>query len=411
MSWSPPPRPDWLRRLIAHGDAIGGPEHLVSLDPSELLETAIASTGGLDDFGDGDWRDWYELLVDALERESRLHVAGRLLVRHDLLRCLRNRLFLFDLWKREPQVLERQLLRPTFVVGMARSGTSILSELLSLDSQARCPAMWEMLHPVEATRDDALRKTGDDETVLMQDLAPEYATMHANSGDLPNECMFITLNTFASDHWGGTHVVPSYDAQLFKADHRPMYRFHERVLKTLQARGADGCTRWGLKAPSHLGLQQDLFAVYPQALVIRIHRDPLKSLPSMINLMGTLRRMRCEGIDISDSGPRIARGNAFMLQQEIEKRADGRIPQANVIDVRYHDLMRDLPGTIRAIYDRAGWELRDDVLARMQRYIADRPKGAHGVHAYSLEAVGLAREREVERFAFYRERYDVPLEG
>ena len=403
-------RPDWLRRLIAHGAAVGGARHLVALEPDELVATAVASTGGLDDFGDGDWRVWLERLVDSLERESRLHAVGRLLARHELLRSLRNRLQLAALWQRRPWILEAELLAPSFVVGMARSGTSILSELLALDPAARCPAMWEMLHPVEALEGDALRAVGDDEALLMEDLAPEYATMHQNSGDLPNECIFITLNTFVSDHWSGCHVVPSYERALPRADEVEVYRFHERVLKTLQQRRAAGCTRWGLKAPSHLPRLESLFRVYPQARVIRIHRDPLESIPSTVNLMATLRRMRCDGVELAGAGERLARGYEAILRREIEQRADGRIPEARIVDVRYDDLMRDLPDTIRGIYEQCGWELRSGVLERMQDYVAKRPRGARGEHAYSLEAAGLDRNAERERFRFYREHYDVPEE-
>ena len=67
MTWTPPARPVWVERLIAHGDAVGGPEHLVGLDPDELVATAVVSTGR-DDFGAQTWRPHYDLLLDALER-------------------------------------------------------------------------------------------------------------------------------------------------------------------------------------------------------------------------------------------------------------------------------------------------------------------------------------------------------
>jgi hypothetical protein len=413
VAWTPPERPAWLTRLNMHSEAVGGGSHLISLDPRELIETAIASTGGLDDFGHDegfDWHEWYELLVNSLDTESSLHLVGRLLARHDLLRCLRNRLLLAELWERRPEVLEAPLLPPSFVIGTARSGTSILSELLALDPAARNPAMWEMLHPVEATRDDRLRPYGHAETVFMEDVAPEYAAMHENSGDLPNECIFIMAMTFLSDQWSGCHSVPSYTKQQVKADFRPVYAFHEKVLKTLQLRGAEGCTRWGLKAPSHLQLLEELFSVYPEALAIRIHRDPLKSLPSTTSLMGSLKRMRCEEVDMTGAAQLLAVGNAYMLQQEIEKRADGRVPEERFIDVRYHDLMRDPSGTIGRIYRRAGWDYSDEMARRVDEYIRNRPRGKHGKHAYTLESMGFDREAERERFHFYCEHYDIPEE-
>ncbi len=413
MAWIPPERPGWLERLIAHGPAVGDAAQLVSLEPQELIDSAIASTGGLDDFGSADsadWRKWFELLVHSLETESSLHVVGRLLARHDLLRCLRNRLLLTDLWRRRPEVLETELLPPTFVVGMARSGTSILSELLALDPTARTPAMWEMLHPVESLADDEMRSHGHAETVLMEDLAPEYATMHENSGDLPNECIFIMANTFLSDQWSGCHVLPSYQQEMIRADHRPVYEFHRNVLKTLQQRRAEGCTRWGLKAPSHLPLLEELLSVYPEARVIRIHRDPLESLPSTISLIGTLKRMRCEEVDLSQAPQQMAMGTAYMLQQEIEKRADGRIPAERFIDVRYHELMRDPSGTVRTIYQRADWEAPAGLARQIDDYVNRRPRGQRGKHQYTLESMGFDRDEERERFRFYCKRYDIPEE-
>src|SRR5262245_53140679 len=235
MPWQPPERPRWVQRLNAHAEAVGGAHALVSLAPDELLATARRDTG-LDDFGGDGWRAHFEVLLGAVERESRLHLAGRLLTRTEILRTLRNRLQLAELWRRRPAILDEPIAPPVFVVGSARSGTSILLELLALDPASRSPALWEMYHPVEALSGDALRPIGDAEATWWHDLQPEYEAMHANSGDLPNECIFITTHEFLSDHWGGCHNVPTYQAYLAKADQRPAYRYHERFLKTLQQR-------------------------------------------------------------------------------------------------------------------------------------------------------------------------------
>jgi hypothetical protein len=413
LAWNPPQRPGWLARLNAHGLAVGGPENLVSLNPAELIQTAMASTGGLDDFGAtdlSDWQTWFEVLARSLDTESQLHAVGRLLARHDLLRCLRNRLQLAALWKTRPAVLETELLPPSFVVGTARSGTSILSELLALDPDARTPALWEMLHPVESLQDEALRAPGHSETALMEDLTPEYATMHENSGDLPNECLYMMMNTFISDIWGGSHFTPSYDKAMLRADHRPVYAYHKKILQTLQHRGAERCSRWGLKAPSHLALLEELFSVYPNAWVIRIHRDPLKSLPSTISLMGTLKRMRCADVDVTRNAERQSEGTAYMFEQEIAKRSDGRVPNDRFIDVHYHELMRDPLATVQSIYDRTGWRLQDEVAGKIEAYVRDRPRGTHGTHQYSLASMGFDHDRERERFRFYCEHFDVPEE-
>ena len=124
------------------------------------------------------------------------------------------------------------------------------------------------------------------------DLQPAYESMHHNDGDEPNECIFATMLEFLSDQWGGTYEIPTYSAYLVGADHTDAYRYHRKVLQTLQRRQRG--ERWVLKAPSHLGQLRTLFAVYPDARVVQIHRDPLKTVPSTISLMGTLKSMRSD---------------------------------------------------------------------------------------------------------------------
>ena len=344
----------------------------------------------------------------ALEREARLHLAGRLLTRAEILRTLRNRLQLADLWRRRPEILREPIHPPVFVVGSPRSGTSILHELLALDPAHRAPAMWEMLHPVEALAGDALRAVGDAETTWWHDLQPEYEAMHANAGDLPNECIFITTHEFLSDHWGGCHNVPTYQAYLAKADQRPAYRYHQRFLQTLQQRARG--ERWLLKAPSHLFQLRALFAVYPEARIIQTHRDPLKTIPSSLSLMGTLKWMRCEVSDPAAGAESTAAGYATIYRRQIEQRARGELPDDRFVDVRYADLLADPGGAVERIYAALGWRFAPALRQAVVDYVARKPRGAHGVHHYSLEEMGLDPAVERKRFAFYCDHFGVAEE-
>ncbi|MGI9590241.1 MAG: sulfotransferase family protein [Myxococcota bacterium] len=407
MAWTPPARPRWVARLNAHGAAVGDPAALVSLDPEELLATAREGTG-LDDFGGEAWRPHYDAFLGALAEEAHLHLAGRIVARSEILRTLRNRLRLASLWKRRPEILEEEIAPPVFVVGSPRSGTSILHELLALDTSSRAPLMWEMEHPVESLEGDRLRAVGHAETTFWHDLQPEYETMHANSGELPNECIFITLHEFLSDHWGGCHPVPSYEQYLAHTDQRPAYRYHRRFLQTLQQ--TDRRERWLLKAPSHLFQLAALFDVYPEARVIQTHRDPLKTLPSTLSLTATLKWMRSDHVELAGLGPRMAGGYAWVYQQEIEQRASGALPDERFVDVRYHDLVSDPADTVCGLYERLGWPLPADLEQRVRDYVAAKPRGGRGAHPYDLADWDLDAGAERERFAFYEERFAVPPE-
>jgi len=407
MAWRPPQRPTWVDRLIEHGEAAGDARSLVSLDPDELVATASRTTG-LSDFGGTAWREHYDVFVRALEEESHLHLVGRILARTEILQALRNRLLLADLWRRRPELPSAPIESPVFIVGSPRSGTSILHELMSADPAVRAPAMWEMQRPAEAVAGLDRSESVDRVTQLWHDIQPEYETMHANSGHLPNECIFITLHEFLSDHWGGNHVVPSYDAHLQKADQRPAYRYHARFLATLQSRG--GSRRWLLKAPSHLFQLRALFDVYPDARIVRTHRDPRKTLASAISLMGTLKWMRCSEVDMSQAPALLAFGYSYIYQQELEQRASGLLPDDRFIDVQFADLVRDPVGTVAGVYRDLGWEFTRDARSRVAEYAARKPKGSRGVHRYSLDEIGLDADEERERFGFYLARYGIPEE-
>ncbi len=407
MSWQPPERPQWARRLIAHGETIGGAANLISLDKDELLETAQRSTG-LSDFGDDPWQEPFDVLVRALEEESNLHVIGRAIARTELLRTLRNRLKLAALWKGRPEILEDTIDKPVFIVGSPRSGTSILHELMAQDPASRAPALWEMFHPAEALEGDGIAAAADDVTQFWHDVQPEYETMHANAGDLPNECIYISLHSFLSDHWGGNHHVPSYDKFLLKSDQRVAYRYHQRFLKTLMQREAS--RRWLLKAPSHIFVMRELFDVYPDARIVRTHRDPTKTLASAVNLMGTLKWMRCSDIDMSRAANQLAFGLAYVYQKEIEWRESGALPDEQFIDVQFEDIVRDPVGTVERVYERLGWPIDDDIRKRIADYATHKPKGSRGVHKYSLEGVGLDFATERDRYRFYTDRYGIAEE-
>jgi hypothetical protein len=176
-------------------------------------------------------------------------------------------------------------------------------------------------------------------------------------------------------------------------------------LQTLQARSES--RRWLLKAPSHLFQLRTLFAVYPDARIVRTHRDPLKTLPSAINLMGTLKWMRCREVDMSAAAKRIPAGYAHIYRKEIEQRASGVLPDAQFVDVQFDDIVRDLVATIEAVYCRLDWPFSDGAARSIAEYAAGKPKGSRGEHHYSLENAGLDPAAERERFGFYTDHYGV----
>ncbi len=404
--------PDWVRRLNLFGPAVGDPARLVGLDADELLETARHATG-LDDLGEAAWPGWeatYRRFVGAVATESRLHALGRLVTRGEVLRVLQTWLRLQDAWTREPAIADEPITAPVFVVGPPRTGTTILLELLALDPQLRAPIAWEALYPLPRA-DGRERELAECEQEFWADIQPEFATMHELASDLPCECVHFLAYDFAGPYWSMLYDTPSFTGwQLEHLDAlERVYRLHRRMLQTFQHSSDAPARRWLLKSPAHISTLPQLFAEYPDARVVHTHRDPVRFLASLVSLLRVLRHMRSDTVD-PDLGPAMLFTYQMFLEQVIDQRQSGAVPDARIVDSHFVALMADPVGALRAIYEQIGldWPAGHD--AAIRGYLDAKPKGKSGEHRYSYEDVSLDAATVSETFTKYREHYGIEAE-
>jgi hypothetical protein len=408
--WEPPPHPEWLSTMNREGSYLNLPA-VVPLDEASLL-SQVCRTTGLDDFGDDGWREPFAVLVKALEEEAQLTLMGRLMARNDIILWLSTRLRVTDTLKRHPEILEEEIVAPMFIVGLPRSGTSILFELLAQDPDVGVPLMWEALQPcpppeTASYHSDPRIQVADRLFTQWGRVAPEFNSMHEMRGDIPAECGLLIAATFISDHNASLHQTPSYSAWCAQADFLPVYEYHRTILKILQWKNPR--KRWLLKAPEHQVHLDTLLQVYPDARIVQTHRDPIKCMASTTSLMGTLYYMRSDQAFNAEMFENIIMGEATAnrLEHVIEQREQGVVPAANIADSRYQDLMDDPIGCMGSIYGHFGMTLGEEARARMMEYLASKPKGKFGKHDYRVDE---ARSKERALFRRYQELYDVPDE-
>lgn len=408
-TWTPQPRPLWVAQLNEMGSHTGSPAALIALDEESLIGSAIAATG-LEDFGDDDdWRDGFRVLLASLESTADLNLIGRLMARAEIVRALCARLHIADTYKNQLAINDQEIEEPVFITGMGRSGTSILHALMALDPRFRAPLTWELVYPCPppeaATRgsDARLLKADVDQTFWFQ-ITPEVQAMHDNRGDEPNECSLGFTNLFASEVWGGAHHVPQYDIFAALYDKAKLYRFHRKLLKLLQFR-APG--RWLLKGPGHLSSLPALFDEYPDARVVITHRDPLKVMPSMVNLVATLQWQRSDHVDYNGIVQRLGIGYPYVMNQMMQQRRAGALPKDRIIDVNYDELVANPVSTLAAIYAQLGTEQTSEGPQRIRDYLANRPKDLHGAHRYSFDHLGLDHAATRAAFREYQQEFGV----
>jgi len=413
MSWQPPARKEWVAHFNALGSNLAdGGRSIVPLDADRMLEEARRATG-LEDFGDDWFLEPYRVLVESFDREAKLTLIGRVMARAEIARVLEGRLRIEDTLKRHPEI-EAQPVAPVHVVtGLGRSGTSVLHELFTLDPDNRVPMLWEMMYPVPppeagSFESDARIGRADLEIRIMDEIVPAMRTMHELAGDLPNECIFLLAHALATDMWEGRFHIPSYALWMASHDLRPAYAYHKRQLQLLQSRHPK--PRWVLKGPSHLARLPVLFDVYPEARVVITHRDPLKVIASFANLVSSLKFMGSDEADYEAQLQQFAFGYGYLCQHITDERKAGKLPEGQIVDLRYADLMADPVAAMRGVYERWQLPFSDALAERIRSHLAARPKDRHGAHDYAFADTGLDLETERRRYADYQDYFGVPSE-
>ena len=377
------------------------------LDAQSACDEAERAVG-LDDFGGDFFRAGLGVLLDSIHREAHLHPIGWQSLRAIIIRRLTIRLEMQQFWKQHPEVLQSPIKRPLFILGLPRTGTTLLFNLLAEDPAHRWMANWEVVSPMPPTnsKPDQSRRRAAIASRILNWSAPEMRQKHVYESDTPDECGALMWNTFEAELFAFMIDVPTYRRWLYGRDRLTAYRYYRSQLQTLQhTRSGE---RWLLKWPFHVFNLDALLAVFPDACIVNLHRDVKKVLPSNCSLQSTWRSLYAEVIDGGQLGKDTFEHLAYGLDRSMDVRATA--PTEPFCDVQYSVLMRDPIAVVKDIYRQFDLPLTDAVLERMRSYIANNPQHKHGPHRYSLEDFGIEPQSVTTRFARYNDRFAVPEE-
>ncbi len=383
------------------------------LEIDELLQEATEQTG-LSDFGDDDFREPLERLVKALNIQARLNDFGRLRAQMTINAGLTTRLAIVDYLKSHPQVRAERVVKPVFIVGLPRTGTTALHHLLNQDSSNRTLRLWEAQNPVpppEAasyTSDPRIAKQKEG-VALTETFLPGFMATHLLDAEEPDECYMLLNRNFMSVEYSAMFHIPDYAnwlyAQLCKRD---SYRWHKLQLQLLQSRHPG---HWVLKAPFHqLGLSE-ILKYYPDAIIVQTHRAPMTLVASGCSFSEVLRRSGSDHVDREEIGRDWMEMLAIYTRtfESDRARLEPRF-KGQFLDIHHDDFVADPWPAIEAIYSARGTPLGDESRAAMAQWLAEHPRGKHGKHEYRLEDYGVSRAEVEVLFGDYVKRYKLSMD-
>lgn len=373
----------------------------------------------LTDWGAGEFERPLSVLLADYDRacvDADLNAVGTHILRSGIVHSLRMRLRAQEWVRRHPEILDERIVAPVVVVGMMRSGTTLLQRLLAADPRFNCAYGWEV---VEAAPRLDHRFAGLDPRIAIsqareaktRELAPDLFAIHPMYAQEAEEEIVFLADTFLSHvPESGAHL-PTYRSWLDEQDFTPAYDHLQRMLQFLQwqkrQRNPEGTwspQRWVLKSPAHLGYLDLLRAQFADLHIVHMHRDPRTTIASGASLNATLHAMHADTVDLNRVGAQWLQRMGWTNDRAMAIRDRWNDQTGLVTDIAFDDAVADPIGQVSRVYDAFGLPLTVEAEGAMLRWLDERPREA-ARPAYGLENYGLQPEQVDDRFALYNKRF------
>lgn len=383
--------------------------HMCHLTEERVTKSAQTTTH-LSDFGEEDFRDPLNMLIDLFNGDPNISVRGHFTAMGICFVSLINRLALKASFDHYPQFLQRPIHRPLFIVSCPRTGTTLLHKLLAQDPSARAPLLWELMfpspppHPDHLATDPRLSRV----THLIQktyEAMPELPAIHPQDPMEPDECFYLFQNSFTTFLFSIICPIPKYREWMLSIDMVPAYEYYKKQLQILQ--GFISGDHWILKCPQHLFFLDALLKVFPDACIVQLHRSPLKFIASACSMSATFRRAYQCRPDYKLIGQetvsdwKIATDRAMAVREKADP--------GQFLDIHFSELVADPIAAVKHIYQYFEYEYDGRVEGLMRQWLAGNHHHKHGKHNYRLEDYGLSAEIVNRGFKKYVDHYGIEV--
>jgi hypothetical protein len=386
-----------------------------AFDRDVLLAKGQGRAGGLTDLGTGQFLEGMGRFVDSLNADARLNDVGRFIAEERILLHVVNRLNYVHDREQYPGIADVEIVKPVFIVGLPRTGTTILHDILNQDPANRAPLTWELMFPSPppeaSVGNDDPRVAACQATIPSGDLqSTMFKAMHPMGATLSQECVVMMGESMCTALFHNQFRVPTYQDWVDdEADYSAVYEFHRRQLQHLWWHKPGD--RWMLKTGAHMWGLEQLLETYPDARIVFTHRDPVKSMTSYASLTALVRSRGSDEVDPIEIAADWTARLKMVLERSMAVRAARDYPDAVFYDMHFQDFVADQFTEIEEIYDALDLPMSAQGADAMRAFIAEHPKGKDGIHRYRPEEFGVDPANVRREFASYIERFGLEPEA
>lgn len=322
-----------------------------------------------------------------------------------------------DIFYKEYQ--QQKLAQPVFIIGNPRSGTTYLHRLMAKDEENfSYIRMWEVVFaPSIAQRkvfwffkriDDALGGKflgwllDQEKKTWLSNPFHKIGLLEAEEDEGILFSIWETIfTTVVFPHPDLVRNYAYFDKQMPLFRRRKIMRFYRSCLRRhLFARHSD--KKFLSKNPTFSPKVASLYEFFPDAKIIYLARNPLETVPSIINWMSY------EWKQFSDPSENyLFKDYLLELAKEWYEYPLERFAQAPVDSyaiVRYEDLKQNPKQTITEVYKKFGFEITPE-FGKILEEANQQASSYKSEHRYSLRKMGLSRKRILKTFAFVFKRF------
>ncbi len=355
--------------------------------------------GGLDgNLGIDDYSEPLNILVDSINNNNKLNPLSSIAFKNQLKDrfLVRQKLHKFISHKNFPDPAA-----PIFVIGLPRSGTTFLFNLLSLDNNHRSPLYWEIMNPlplVKNNKQEVWRKRKINlELKFARVIIPKLKNMHHIRAETPEECELIATMNVRSFVYICMANIPEYVEYLKNCSFTSVFEWHKKFFQMLECSGRPN--RWLLKDPSHIGHIPEIITTYPNAKFINIHRSPIESIGSFCSLTKNIRSTFSKYVESESIGETVLDFWQHSLNKGIEDRKV--LPDNQIADIAYSEFINSPINSVKNVYEKLGLDLNIETENKMRDYLISQKSIKKEKHTYSLEEFNLSEEKVSKHFQNY----------